>query len=78
MVGVVPSSRMSNSLVSRTSLDAPYTALMINPAVGLDGFLIVLAMVALSIFHPGRLMIQETSLMELHSQSVIEMVTRGL
>jgi len=45
--------------------------------IGLDGSMIVLVMVVLNVFHPGRLMVQDTSLMKLDSQSVIEMWSKG-
>jgi len=77
MVGVVKLSRMNGSLVSGTRFDASYTTLTAGPTVGLDGSMIVLVMVILSIFHPGRLMVQDTSLMKLGSQSVIEMWSKG-
>ena len=77
MVGVAKLFRINGSLVSETHLDASYTVLTAYPTVGLDGSMIVLVMVTLSIFHPGRLMLQDTSLMKLGSESVIEMWSKG-
>jgi len=78
MVGAAKLSRMNGSLVSGTRLDASYAILTTNLTVGLDGSMIALVMVILSIFHPGRLMVQDTSLMKLGSESVIEMWSKGV
>ena len=78
MVGVAKSFRMNGSLVSVTHLNASYTELTADLTVGLDGSMIVLVMVILNIFHPGRLLVQDTSLMTLGSQSVIEMWSKGV
>jgi hypothetical protein len=77
MVGVAKLFRMNGSLVGGTHLDASYTTLTINLTVGLDGSMIVLVMVILSIFHPGRLMAQDTRTTKLSSPSVVEMWSKG-
>ena len=56
----------------------PYTALTINPTVGLDGAMVVLSIAVHNIFRPGRLMVGDTGFMKLASQSVIEMCPKDM
>ena len=74
---MVKSSRMNAFLVSTSHLDAPHITLAKNTyTVGLDGSLIVLSMVVLNIFHPGRLMIRGFGFKKFTSQSAIGNVTK--
>ena len=71
MAGVVGLSPLSVTLVSRTRWLFLIGWLMSTP-VALDGAMILLSMIALNVFHPGRLLQEEPAIQEKKNDSVTD------